>query len=117
MQDGLNTSRQQQQLDNQLLYSNNFSDSRIEKLSFERQRQVPLADSRARNSTLSARREQPSNATVPQNVDTNLQTLQAMFPDHSVDVLKRILLQANCDVNEAVSAIITQDTPPNNFNV
>ena len=78
---------------------------------------VQSAEVRARNTTPNARREQSINADVPLNVDANLETLRAMFPDHSVDVLKRALLVANCDVNEAVSAIIKPDTSTNNFNV
>ena len=89
MREGLNPPRPQPQLDSQLRYSNlnNYSDNRVEKPLFERQRQVTSvqpADVRARNSTPNARREQSINADVPLNVDANLETLRAMFPDHSV---------------------------------
>ena len=116
MQNGPNSLMQHHQQDSQQLYSNS-NNSRIER-PLERQRQMPrlpLVDNQMRSGSLSVKKEQSNTTDVPH--DANLKTLQAMFPDHSVDSLKRFLLNANCDVNDAVSAIIRQDTSINNFNL
>lgn len=119
VQDGPSPLMQHHQQDSQQRYSNsnNYSDSHIEKPLFVRQRQVsrlPQTDSQMQSSTSAARREQSNATDVPH--DANIKTLQAMFPNHSVEALKRFLLDANCDVNDAVSAIIRQDPSSNNFN-